>query len=151
MLVTDYQPVSLDPQANMTASERRFSLTILPSINEDETDIFHDTTESPEDEYHTYFDEDTKQLEYLRYYDPKDNIPTRILHGKAVPLSLDCSSFVRKNDLNSLIDNLNDDDLFGKNIPFDSFSHINENNMYVMANKTEIIQDIGIKDENLPT
>ena len=45
---------------------------------------------------------------------------------------------------------LNGDDLFGKNIPFDSFSYINENNMYVMANKAEIMQDIDIKDEAYP-
>ena len=45
---------------------------------------------------------------------------------------------------------LNDDGIFGKNIPFDTFSYINENNMYTMANKAGIMQDFDIKDEDCP-
>ena len=76
-MVNDYQPVSFEHQANMTTSEGKVAMTILPSIHADEADIFHDTTEPPEDEIHTYYDEDTKQMECLKYYDPNDKIPLK--------------------------------------------------------------------------
>ena len=33
-----------------------------------------------------------------RYYDPNDKIPDKIMYGRAIPLKLDCSIFVRTNE-----------------------------------------------------
>ena len=45
---------------------------------------------------------------------------------------------------------LDADDLFGKNIPFDTFSYINSNNICMQWHKAEIMQDMDTKDEVYP-
>lgn len=44
---------------------------------------------------------------------------------------------------------MSDDDLFDRNLPFDAFEYINENNIYTYNNTTSR-EDIDIEGENYP-
>ena len=93
---------------------------------------FHDSQELDDEAFHSYFDQDTQQMEYLKYYDPSDKIPMKILHWRAIPLSIDSSIFIRKNASDHFVSNLQDSDLYWRDIPFDTFSYINQNNIFAM-------------------
>ena len=125
------------------------SLDVIPEGTKKE--FFHDTQEPGDAESHSYFDPDTQQIEYPKYYDPGDKITMKVLHGRAIPLSIYSSIFIRKNELDHFVNNLQDSDLYGRDIPFDTFTYINENNIYAMANKAELMNDIDIQDQDYPT
>ena len=86
---------------------------------EEPVDIFYDPEEPGDDQYHSYYDHDTKQVEFLKYYDPSDKIPDKVMYGKAIHLKIDCSMFIRTNEMDNFLDNLNDHDLFGRQPPLD--------------------------------
>ena len=57
---------------------------------------------------------------------------------------------IREADMESLMNDFSDYKLLDKEIPFDTFSYINLNNMYDMESKTEHMQGIGIQDKDYP-
>lgn len=116
---------------------------------ENDNDEFHDTEDPANHGCITYFDHDTNQEEIVKYYDTSDKIPDKVIYGRAIPLTLYCSSFVRILHINDYLQGLTDDELFGRDIPFDSFKHINYNNMFVFMNTTDP-DDVGIQDEQYP-
>lgn len=108
-------------------------------------DTFFYTKDPSEDDYFIFYDEDTKKEEVIKFYDPTDNIPEKDKFGKSIPLTMDCSSFIRTNQFHTFITDLSDDDLFGRDIPFETFTYINENSIFTFTNTTSR-EDIDIED-----
>lgn len=48
-------------------------------------DIFFDIKDPSENDYLTYFDDDTSKEEMLKFYDPTNDIPEKDKFGKAIP------------------------------------------------------------------
>lgn len=70
------------------------------------------------------------------------------MYGKAIPLKLDCSIFVRTNDMNSFLNNLNDQNLFGSQIPFDSHQYLQDPNYNAFINKADLLDNLNSQDQN---
>ena len=59
-----------------------------------EEENFHDANEYIDNNLFTYYDYDVERNIEIQYYDYSDAIPDKVIYGKAIPLTLDCSSFV---------------------------------------------------------
>ena len=66
------------------------------------------------------------------------------MYGRAIPLKLDCSTFVRTSDMDNFLDNLDDYDLFGRHLPFDSYQYLTDNNYNIVVNKAELLDELDI-------
>lgn len=62
---------------------------------------------------------------------------------------MDCSRFVRNLGINDYLRGINNDELFGRDINFDSFKYIDDNNINAFMNQTNP-NDIDIQDEHYP-
>lgn len=62
---------------------------------------------------------------------------------------MNCAYFIRATNFNEFLNELSDDDLFMRNIPFATFDYINENNIHIYANTT-YREDIDIEDQDYP-
>jgi len=98
----------VDPEALYKQSNSLINVTStihkhdkeLEDIQEDE---FEDAIEYSEDDYVDYQDPDTGETVTLKYYDPSDKIPAKVMYGKAVHLNIDKSIFVRQGELDQFI------------------------------------------------
>ena len=73
------------------------------------------------------------------------------MYGKAIPSKPECYIFVRTNDMNSFLNNLDEHDLFGQQLPFDSYQYLQEQNYNAVINKAELLDNLKIQDQNYPS
>lgn len=112
-------------------------------------DTFFDACDPSAEGYIIYHDEDTGKDERVKYYDPADDISEKDKFGRAIPLTMNCSHLIRATEFHEFINELSDDDLFGRDVPFDTFEYINENNIFAYTSTTSR-EDIDIEDEDYP-
>ena len=61
----------------------------------------------------------------LYFFDTSDDFQPCARLGKAFHLSLDYESFLRDHEVDSFIEDLDQDELFGQNISFDGYGYVN--------------------------
>jgi hypothetical protein len=82
------------------------------------------TTEEPEVTATPSPDPSEKPAKFC-FFDPSDDLSDDAVKGKAVQLSFDdCSKHVREADIHTMLMELRDEELFGRNQEFDSITHV---------------------------
>ena len=90
VLFTNYIPIKSGKGYRVNMIHNKTCNPNPETISEEtKEEFFHDSQEPDDKEFHSYFDPDTQQKEYLKYYDPSDKIPMKVLYGRAIPLSID--------------------------------------------------------------
>ena len=151
VIITDYKQSPVSRKRGRPRKREKVTAQVNHTSYQKPDDIFYDSEEPTDDQYYSYYDKDTKQVKVLRYYYPSDKIPDKIMYGRAIPLKFHCSIFLRTNDMNSFLANLDDHDLFGSQLPFDSYKYLKEQNYNAVINKAELLDTLQIQDQAYPS